>query len=151
LESELARLTIVSAEESDLPPLARMNKRLIQDEGSRNPMSIGELEARMRGWLRGDWAITLFMEDSRIVGYAVHQERQDDYDASRTLIYLRQFYVEPDRRGRGLGRAAFEHLRRTHFPDGAEVVLEVLASNPEGQRFWSSLGFEAYALSMRRK
>ena len=36
-------LLIRPATKSDLPILAQMNRRLIEDEGSRNPMSIAEL------------------------------------------------------------------------------------------------------------
>ena len=36
-------LLIHPANEADLPLLAQMNKRLIEDEGSRNPMSLDQL------------------------------------------------------------------------------------------------------------
>ena len=35
----------------DLPLLAELNRQLIQDQRSPNPMSVAELEERMRGWL----------------------------------------------------------------------------------------------------
>lgn len=71
-------LSIRAAVDSDLQILAQMNKRLIEDEGHRKPMSVSELEARMRGWLEGNWRADLFSQqstqgDSTIVGYAVYQ------------------------------------------------------------------------------
>ena len=36
---------------ADLPLLAKLNKQLIEDEGHRNPMTVAELETRMRNWL----------------------------------------------------------------------------------------------------
>ena len=44
-------LVVRPANEADLLLLAQMNKRLIEDEGSRNPMSLDQLADRMRGWL----------------------------------------------------------------------------------------------------
>ena len=40
-------LTLRQAERADLPLLAQMNKHLIEDEGSANLMTVGELERRM--------------------------------------------------------------------------------------------------------
>ena len=51
-------LSLRIALEADRPALAQMNKRLIDDEGSRNPMSLDQLRQRMAGWPRGeegDW------------------------------------------------------------------------------------------------
>lgn len=44
-------ILIRKAAESDAWILAQMNKALIHDEGSRNPMTIQQVEERMRGWL----------------------------------------------------------------------------------------------------
>jgi len=41
------------ATQNDIPPLAKMNGQLIEDEGHRNPMSLDELEQRMAGRLDG--------------------------------------------------------------------------------------------------
>ncbi len=45
-------LTLRRATEDDLDDLAVMNKQLIEDEGSRNPMNREQLADRMKGWLR---------------------------------------------------------------------------------------------------
>ena len=138
-------LTLRQAERADLPLLARMNQHLIEDEGSANPMTVGELERRMRNWLEGDYDVALFMLDD-VVGYAVYQARGETHKGSE-LVYLRQFFVERRYRGRGLGRRAFQRLRGARFA-GAQVTLEVLAANPAGLAFWESLGFEGYAVTM---
>ena len=44
------KITAHSATEADLPLLAEMNRRLIEDEGSENPMTVAELQQRMRAW-----------------------------------------------------------------------------------------------------
>jgi GNAT superfamily N-acetyltransferase len=154
-----------AATQADLPALAAMNQRLIQDEGSRNPMTLDQLEARLRDWLTsGDWRIDLIEFDSdelinasrstrrasRTIGYAVYQHRQDDYDPAQPVVYVRQFYIERDWRGQGWGRRAFALLAQERFPTGCTIILEALASNPRGYRFWASLGFQDYCTTMKR-
>ena len=46
-------LTGRMATEADVAQLAAMNRQLIRDEGHRYPMSLMELEDRMRGWEPG--------------------------------------------------------------------------------------------------
>ena len=141
-------LLVRPANEADLPLLTQMNKRLIEDEGSRNPMSIGQLADRMRGWLLGDWELKLFATDDRVVGYAVYQRRRDEYFPDQTIVYLRQFYIERELRGQGLGTAACRALVTEHFPPDCRVVIDVLASNPRGYAFWRHVGFEPYSTTM---
>ena len=141
-------LLIRSANEADLPLLAQMNKRLIEDEGSRNPMSLNELAERMRAWLLGDWQVKLFATDTGIAGYAVYQTRRDEYFPDQTIVYLRQFYIEREMRGQGLGTMAFRALATEDFPPGCRVVIDVLASNPRGDDFWRHVGFQPYCTTM---
>ena len=141
-------LHIHLAVEEDLPLLAQMNKRLIEDEGSYNPMSVLELHERMFQWLHGDWKIQLFIEDKTIIGYAVYQFQVDQFFPDQKVVYVRQFYIERDKRARGLGTQAFTKLQETCFPEECRITLEVLASNPIGYKFWSHLGFQTYSTSM---
>jgi predicted acetyltransferase len=142
-------LSIRAASESDLPALAQMNKYLIEDEGCRNPMSVSELEQRMRGWLHSDWKIDLFIVEEIIVGYAVYQFRQDEYFPEQSIVYLRQMYIVRDKRSRGLGRRALQSLAQTRFPKDCAVVIDVLATNPRGFNFWSQVGYQTYCTTMR--
>ena len=137
-----------SAVEADLPLLAQMNQRLIEDEVSRNPMSVEQLQDRMSGWLKGDWTIEL-LESDVIVGYVVYQIRRDEFFPDKTEVHLRQFYIERDQRGRGLGSAAFKMLRKTRFPASSRLTLDVLASNPRGNNFWARVGFQPYYTAMQ--
>lgn len=61
-------LIIRSANQSDLPSLTQMNKKLIEDEGSRNPMSMNELQERMRNWILGNWNVDVLQDDDKIIG-----------------------------------------------------------------------------------
>ena len=144
----MTELVLRPATESDLPLLAAMNRRLIEDEGSRNPMTVVQLQSRMAVWLRGDWRVDLFVEGGEIVGYATHRSRPDEYFPERTQIYLRQFFIERDRRGRGIGRRAFGALLAERFAEGDEIVLDVVESNPGGRRFWESVGLRPRSTTM---
>lgn len=155
-------LSIRSATQDDLLPLAQMNKRLIEDEGSRNPMSLPELEHRMRGWLGGGWNVDLFIESramsnqrpcagSPVVGYAVYQLRPDEYDQDEPVVYLRQFFIDRPYRDKGLGGLTLRQLATSRFPPRCTVVFDVLAANPRGLKFWERLGFHPYMTTLKLK
>lgn len=128
---------------ADLPLLAELNRQLIEDEAHSNPMTVAELEHRMRGWLASAYTAVVFTDEGGIVGYAL-------YRTDRAGIFLRQFFVCRDRRRRGLGRAAMELLFRRVWPAGSLVTLEALSANGAGLAFWRALGFEDYAVTLRR-
>ena len=141
-------ISIRAADETDLPLLAQMNKRLIEDEGSRNPMSVPELRHRMGGWLHGDWKVDRFVEGNITLGYAVYQFREDEYAPDKTVVYLRQMYIDRGKRSRGLGALAFKLLAQTRLPAGCTIVIDVLATNPRAAKFWSQVGFKPYCATM---
>lgn len=133
----------------DVPLLAEMNARLIEDEGSRNPMGVDQLRERMAGWLRAGWCADLILRDEDgVVGYALYQIRADEYFPDRQFVHLRQFFLDRPHRGRGLGSGALRLLRGTRFPAGAYVRIDVLVCNPRGRRFWEKNGFGEYATTM---
>src|SRR4051812_29921213 len=118
---------------ADAPALAAMNWQLIGDEGSRNPMTVIELAGRMAGWLGGGYEAVVFEEDGRPAGYALYRRDPEH-------VYLRQFYVRPERRRRGVGRGAIAWLWR-HAWCGGRVRVEVLVGNAAGLAFWRAVGF----------
>lgn len=113
-------------------------------------MTLEQLEARMRGFLEGDWRVLLLLVDGAIAGYVIYQLRRDEYFPEQPEVFVRHYLVRREFRGRGLGRRAFEKLAAEHFPPGAVISLDVLASNPGGYRFWTKLGFQPYCTHMRR-
>ncbi len=143
-------LAIRSVTEHDILLVADMNKRLIEDEGSRNPMSISELAERLRGWLREGWRVDLVLDGDTIVGYAIYIARRDEHDPTLPEIYVRQFFIERTCRGRGLGSEAFRLLERERFPRPCRVELDVLGGNAQGIRFWQRLGFETHVIVLER-
>jgi GNAT superfamily N-acetyltransferase len=135
------QLSLRAPAASDLPLIAQMNRRLIEDEGSRNPMTVAQLEERLRGWQAEGYVIRLFVDsEARVLGYDIFCVLPDDHYPDRSYVYLRQFYVERDVRRRKVGARALA-LLRDEFPAEATVALDVLTSNPGGQAFWARMGF----------
>ena len=128
---------------ADADLLSQMNGRLIRDERHRNPMSPAELKARMEGWLAGEFQAALFEDDAGPIGYALFR-----FDPAH--VYLRQFYIEPERRRQGHGRKAMAWLFESVFPPDRRVRLDVLIGNLVAIDFWRSVGFADYCLTMER-
>ncbi|MEK0313830.1 GNAT family N-acetyltransferase [Cohnella sp. 56] len=133
-----------SASSADLKLLAAMNRELIEDEGSANPMTDAELEARMSGWLdSSEWtALLLCMGDGDAAGYALYR-RQDDGD-----VYLRQYLIRRPYRRAGFGLAGIALLRERLGP-ACRLTIDVLAGNARGIAFWEKAGFAAYSVHMK--
>jgi GNAT superfamily N-acetyltransferase len=131
------------ADPSDAKLLGRLNFQLIRDEGHRNPMTEAELADRMLEWLSsGTYEAALFFLEAELMGYALWSK--DGVDR----IYLRQFFVNRDWRRRGVATRAFNLLAKELLPAGTRIKVDVLCGNATGIRFWRSLGFRDYALSL---
>lgn len=121
--------------------LAELNRQLILDEGHRNRMSVPELEQRMKGWLSGEYQAVLFEEQGNLVAYALFREGPDE-------IHLRQFFVLPEYRRRGVGRRAIQILRDDLWSGMKRLTLEVLVANTAAAAFWRAVGFSDYSLTL---
>src|ERR1051326_8868402 len=120
--------------------LAQLNHQLIRDEGHRNPMTIPQLEQRMRGFIQGEYQAIMFEEDGEVVAYALYREGEDE-------VYLRQLFVVRHRRRRGIGRRAVEILQSQVWPKTKRLTVEVLIANTGAVAFWRALGYVDYALT----
>lgn len=140
----MTELHVRAATTADLGTLASFNEALIRDEGHRNAMTWEELEARMREWLASGRYVAHLLDLARKpVGYALHRDDGDH-------IYLRQLFVDPACRRRGVGRRAVEWLASNPW-QGRRVHAEVLVSNATGIAFWRSVGFCDYCVTMERE
>lgn len=126
----------------DITQLALMNKHLIEDEKSSNPMSVAELETRMRGFINDDYNAYFFIEDETILGYALIRH-------TSTPLYLRQFYIEREYRRKHYGKQAFHQLME--YIQADTIDIDVLPWNERGRLFWESCGFNDTCISMRYK
>ena len=133
---------------SDIPILAEMNCCLIEDEGSRNPMSLHQLERRMEQWLLEEWSGVVILMDSTIVGYLLYREWPDEYFPDQTVIYVRQLFIRAAYRRQGIGTVAFNRIAEQFFPRLARVTVEVLSTNGTAQGFWQKLGFKPYSVML---
>jgi ribosomal protein S18 acetylase RimI-like enzyme len=138
-------LSFRDASPSDAPVLAEMNRRLIKDEGHRNRMTPAELHNRMQGWLSsGEYDAAIFEQDGAPAGYALFRREPDH-------VYVRQFYVDPEHRRRGVGQAAVEWLCANRWRGAPRVRLDVLVGNAAGRGFWKAVGFLEYCVTMERE
>ena len=117
-----AVMTFRPANLGDCALLAELNHRLIRDEGHRNPMTIPQLEQRMRDWLSGEYRAVIYEEADEVVAYALFREQPQE-------IYLRQLFVVRDKRRRGIGRKAVEILRSKVWPKNKRLTVDVLVTN----------------------
>jgi len=126
-----------------------MNARLTEDGRHDNPMGRDALAARMAGWLeRDEYRADLLLRDGDVVGYALHRALPHPYLPDRTLVEVRQLYVERERRRLGIGRLALDALRRERFPARSVVRIDVLEKNAAGRAFWEGIGFAPRALTL---
>jgi GNAT superfamily N-acetyltransferase len=133
-------LSFVRAQDHDACYLGEMNYQLIRDEGHRNQMTVERLTERMAQWLNGEYQATLFHLQGRLIGYALYR-RDPEY------FYLRQFFVDPKHRRKGIGKSALGWLRKNEWA-GERVRVEVLIDNKRGIAFWRSVGFQDYCLTL---
>jgi GNAT superfamily N-acetyltransferase len=127
---------------ADCALLGALNHQLIQDEGHRNPMTVPELQKRMRDWLRrGGYAAELFEENGELVAYALYRE-------TPTEIYLRHLFVARNRRRQGIGRRVMRVLFNEIWPPGKRLTVEVLCANADGVAFWKAMGYREYSLCL---
>jgi ribosomal protein S18 acetylase RimI-like enzyme len=125
----------------DSSVLAELNHQLIQDEGHRNLMTIPELSERMRGWLTTDYRASIFEDDSGILAYALYREEKE-------YVYLRQLFVQRDKRRMGIGRQCMKILFSEIWPQDKRITVEVLSQNLAAIMFWRKMGFTDYSLSL---
>jgi GNAT superfamily N-acetyltransferase len=130
---------------ADIDELAELNARLIEDEGHRNPLTPAELKHRMREWVESTYSAVLFNRDASTAAYALYCE--GDQFGER-FIFLRQFFVKPEFRRQGIGRAAIRILYDEIWPPNSRVALDVLCHNSAGRAFWEAMGFREYSMTV---
>ena len=108
-------------------------------------------EARFYAWLNGShWDVDLIERAGNVIGYTAHQRRQDHFDRSIRVLFIRHFFIERDQRRIGIGRTAYETLidqRTQNLP----VTLDILPTSPDALGFWRKLGFETYYTVLKKE
>ena len=98
----------------------------------------------------GDDAVSLWwaMLDAAKVGF-VRVERWTTEDERGAFI--RDFYIRPGVRRRGVGAAVVRAIRAVAARDGwVRIDLNVRADNPRGLAFWRAQGFDLHLYQLRQ-
>ena len=140
-EQTLPEISYRAARLEDCPILAELNHQLIRDEGHRNPMTVPQLEQRMRDFLAGEYRAEIYEDSGEVVAYALFREQAEE-------IYLRQLFVVRHRRRQGIGRQAVEILRSKVWPKTKRLTVEVLVSNQSAVAFWRAVGYTDHCLTL---
>ena len=121
-------MTFRAATLDDCPQLAELNHQLIRDEGHRNPMTVPQLEQRMRRWISGEDRAIIYEDGGEIVAYALFREQPEE-------IYLRQLFVVRHRRSQRISRWAVDILRSQIRLKTKRLTVEVLVANTRAVSF----------------
>ena len=109
-------MLIIQCTSQDIHTLAVLNKRLIEDEKSNNPMSLEELENRMKTFLATEYNAYFFKEAEEIIGYALIRH-------TCSPLYLRQFYIDRAYRRKHYGEKAFHELLKLLQVDTIDIEV----------------------------
>jgi len=140
-EQTLPEISYRAARLEDCPLLAELNHQLIRDEGHRNPMTVPQLEQRMRDFLAGEYRAVIYEDSGEVVAYALFREQPEE-------IYLRQLFVVRHRRRQGIGRRAMEILRSKVWPKTKRLTVEILVANQGAVAFWRAAGYRDHCLTL---
>ncbi|MBL4679430.1 MAG: GNAT family N-acetyltransferase [Pseudomonadales bacterium] len=136
----------------DIPQIAAWNIQLHLDEGS-TPLTIAEAESRYESWIENDeYSGLVFCLNDVACGYILYEYNEAGNDVrSPAYYYVRQFYIDKNCRRTGTGTKAFNMFKEMCVLTGTKINLEANISNPNGQKFWESLGFKACEIAYELK
>ena len=134
-------LRIEKAGEGDVPLILSFIKELAEYE--RMSDDVVATEELLRASLFGERAmaeVVIAYRDERAVGFALFFHNFSTF-LGRPGIYLEDLYVQPQARGKGVGRSLLAHLARLAKERGCgRLEWAVLDWNEPAIRFYQSLG-----------
>ena len=147
---------------SDLPRLGRLGALLVEAhhefDSQRFLAPNNRTSANYASFLRTkledpDAAIFVAEAHGDVIGYAYAAVQGYDYMSLRGPAgVLHDLIVEPQHRGRGVGRLLLTAILRYLTTSGApRVVLWTADGNPAAQRFFASMGFRRTMVEMTRE
>ncbi len=140
-EGNPSRISVRRAGAEDVMELAEMltdfyshHARLLGSP----PKSLEWGRSTARETLSDESSVVLILEESgRVVGFARLQEHEG-------AVFLREIYVRPERRGRGLGRLLLKEAEREAYRRWGvdSIFLSVIPANDEALDFFVSAGYD---------
>jgi GNAT superfamily N-acetyltransferase len=134
-------LTIQAAQLSDIPVILQLIRDLATYE--RAPNDVSATEDQLRRVLFGDKPsaeVLIAREGSVPVGFAVFFHNFSTW-LGRPGLYLEDLFVQPEKRGKGYGRALLKHLARIAHERGCgRMEWAVLNWNDPAIQFYRKLG-----------
>jgi ribosomal protein S18 acetylase RimI-like enzyme len=89
----------------------------------------------------------LVARDGGVVGFVTVGVEAGNYAKDATRGVVRAIYVDPDRRGEGIGTALLEAAEAELVDRGVQTVrLEALAANDAGRRFYRRAGYDPHRI-----
>jgi len=137
----MARFEIRQATEADVPLILRFIRALAEYEKLSHKVVATEESLRRTLFGNPRFAeVILGYEDGEPVGFALFFHNYSTF-LGRPGIYLEDLFVDPDRRGRGYGKALLAHLARlARDRDCGRLEWAVLDWNAPSIQFYKSLG-----------
>ena len=90
--------------------------------------------------------------DGQRAGLAMVRVFPDFPDELRDVASIAEFYVAPEFRRRGVGRAGIEAILAEHRARGTfEVQADILRENGPALAFWQRMGFEVRSFQTARR
>ena len=123
--------------ELDLDSIVRIDERIT---GAYRP---DIWERRVMYYLRRDPDASQAAEvEGKLVGFMFGEVRSGEFGIEDPAGWLERFGIHPDHRGRDLGRAMFDTMRR-HFAEQGAVTIRTMADmdDPGVAGFLSAMGF----------
>lgn len=136
----MAGLRLRAATAEDAEVVAGMAAALSRHEGVPPPNFTAETFRRDGFGPDAAFATILAELDGRPVGYAISYPAYDVQSGSRGR-HVADLYVEPEARGRGVGKALLAMVARVAKAHGARwLVLQMMRSNSNAEAFYRHLG-----------
>ena len=126
-----AEVVIRRAEVDDAPALAAMRWRFkVEDGGDETPRGEEEFTAECERWLRsrmiGPWRVWVAEVGGRPCGHVfvcLVEKVPSPYPDSEALGYVTNFYVVPEQRNRGLGKALLDEVTGYAHAHGLDTLI----------------------------
>ena len=126
--------------------LAEENRAAVSETVSRAIVTGGVLVARDRT------AKADSETGADIVGFVMFSPETGVYEQSARKGVVENIYVEPERRGEGVGSALLSTAESVLRADGADVItLDVMAENEAARRFYEEHGFRPHRVTMAKE